>query len=196
MDADLAAEQAHLAFSRQSQSRMVERLFAVDPESAAEEITKEDIEVTVADAIEDPGGPGAGSFFGRIDCGDGRGDVDRWYVGRRHIEDDNHDPVVVDWRAPIAAPFYGATVVDSLGVDFRRQFTFDDGELFAYLDERLDDPDGSDIAGVSPTRCSLRSAPSAAVRCARSSPRFRVNRRPHPLRHRPGPHRAGRARNR
>ena len=77
-------------------------------------------------------------------------DVDRWYVGRRHIEDDNHDPVVVDWRAPIAAPFYRATAVDALGVDFRRRFTLDDGELIAYLDERLDDPDGSDVAGGIP----------------------------------------------
>ena len=147
---DLAAEQAHLAFSRQSRSRMVERLSAVDPESAADEITKEYIEVTVADAIEDLGGPGAGDFFGRIDCGDDRGGVDRWYVGRRHIEDDNHDPVVVDWRAPIAAPFYRATAVDALGVDFRRRFTLDDGELIAYLDEQLDDPDGSDVAGGIP----------------------------------------------
>jgi len=147
---DLAAEQAHLAFSRQSRIRMVERLSAVDPESAADEITKEYIEVTVADAIKDLGGPGAGDFFGRIDCGDDRGGVDRWYVGRRHIEDDNHDPVVVDWRAPIAAPFYRATAVDALGVDFRRRFTLDDGELIAYLDEQLDDPDGSDVAGGIP----------------------------------------------
>ena len=147
---DLAAEQAHLAFSRQSRIRMVERLSAVDPESAADEITKEYIEVTVADAIKDLGGPGAGDFFGRIDCGYDRGGVDRWYVGRRHIEDDNHDPVVVDWRAPIAAPFYRATAVDALGVDFRRRFTLDDGELIAYLDEQLDDPDGSDVAGGIP----------------------------------------------
>ena len=38
---DLATEKAHLVFSRQSRSRMVERLSAVDPESAADEITKE-----------------------------------------------------------------------------------------------------------------------------------------------------------
>ena len=28
----------------------------------------------------------------------------------------SHDPVVVDWRAPVAAPFYRATAVDPLGV--------------------------------------------------------------------------------
>ena len=78
---------------------MIDRLEAVDPEGAADEITKDYIAVTVAEALDDLRGPGAGEFFGRIDDDDGR-----WYVGRRHIEDDAHDPVVVDWRALIAAP--------------------------------------------------------------------------------------------
>jgi DNA helicase IV len=120
---------------------MIDRLQSVDPESAADAITKEYIEVTVADALEDLRSPGAGDFFGRID---------EWYIGRRHIEDDNHDPVVVDWRAPIAAPFYRATSVDPLGVAFRRRFTLDDGELIAYLDEHLDDPDEGEVAGGIP----------------------------------------------
>jgi hypothetical protein len=63
---------------------MIERLRAVDPESAADAITTDYIEVTVADALEDLRSPGAGDFFGRID---------EWYIGRRHIEDDDHDPV-------------------------------------------------------------------------------------------------------
>ena len=114
---------------------------AVDPAGAADEITKEYIEVTVADALEDLRGPGSGDFFGRID---------EWYIGRRHIEDEHHDPVVVDWRAPIAAPFYRATSVDSLGVAFRRRFTLDEGDIIAYLDEHLDDPDEGEVAGGIP----------------------------------------------
>ena len=138
---DLVAERNHLAHARRSRDRMIQRLEAVDPESSADEITKEYIEVTVADALEDLRGPGAGDFFGRID---------EWYIGRRHIEDDQHDPVVVDWRAPIAAPFYRATSVDPLGVAFRRRFTLDDGDLIAYLDEHLDDPDEGEVAGGIP----------------------------------------------
>ena len=138
---DLLAERNRLAFARRSRDRMIQRLETVDPESAADEITKEYIEVTVADALEDLRGPGAGDFFGRID---------EWYIGRRHIEDDQHDPVVVDWRAPIAAPFYRATSVDPLGVAFRRRFTLDDGDLIAYLDEHLDDPDEGEVAGGIP----------------------------------------------
>lgn len=142
---DLRAENAHLAFARVSRDGMIERLARVDPEGAADEITKEYIEVTVADALADLSDPGAGDFFGRIDEGD-----DRWYIGRRHIEDDRHDPVVVDWRAPIAAPFYRATAVDPLGIAFRRRFTFDEGEISAYLDEHLDDPDEGEVAGGIP----------------------------------------------
>ena len=142
---DLAAERARLAHSRACRERMIARLSEVDPEGAADEITKEYIEVTVADALADLRGPGAGDFFGRIDEAD-----DRWYVGRRHIEDDGHEPVVVDWRAPIAAPFYRATAVDPLGIDFRRRFSLEDGEIVAYLDEHLDDPDEGEVAGGIP----------------------------------------------
>ena len=138
---ELDAERAHLAFARSSRNHMIDRLEGVDPEGAADEITKEYIEVTVADALEDLRSPGAGDFFGRIDD---------WYIGRRHIEDDHHDPVVVDWRAPIAAPFYRATSVDPLGVAFRRRFTLDDGDLIAYLDEHLDDPNEGEVAGGIP----------------------------------------------
>jgi DNA helicase IV len=138
---DLDHERTRLAFARSSRDRMIGQLEGLDPDSAADEITKEYIEVTVAEALEDLRGPGAGDFFGRID---------EWYIGRRHIEDERHDPVVVDWRAPIAAPFYRATSVDPLGVDFRRRFTLDDGELIAYLDEHLDDPDEGEVAGGIP----------------------------------------------
>ncbi len=64
---ELEIERAHLAHARACRDSMVERLSAVDPEGAADLITKEYIEVTVADALEDLRSPGAGEFFGRID---------------------------------------------------------------------------------------------------------------------------------
>jgi len=42
----------------------------------------------------------------------GRTDEERgasWHIGRRHVEDARSDPVVVDWRAPVAVPFYRAS---------------------------------------------------------------------------------------
>ena len=126
---------------------MVRRLRAVAAgDGAADDITQEYIEMVVADALEDLAQPGAGDFFGRIDEEGGP----RWYVGRRHIEDEQHDPVVVDWRAAVAAPFYRATVHDPLGLRMRRRFTLAQGELTAYLDEHLDDPQAADVAGGIP----------------------------------------------
>lgn len=141
---DLAAERGHLAFARRCRDSMIERFRAVDPTASADAITSEYVEVTVAEALEDLHSPGAGDFFGRITDEH----HDRWYIGRRHIEDQHHDPVVVDWRAPIAAPFYRATGVDPMGLSHRRRFTTVDGEIAAYLDEQLDDPDSLTATGV------------------------------------------------
>ena len=141
---DLPAERAHLAHSFECRDRMIARFSALDPDASADEITKEYIEVTVAEALDDLRTPGAGEFFGRI-TEEGAA-ADTWYIGRRHIEDDRHEPVVIDWRAPIAAPFYRATHADAFGLAHRRRFTLADGTLTAYLDEQLDDPD-HDAAG-------------------------------------------------
>ena len=146
---ELEHERARLAFARRSRDHMIQRLSRVDPEASADDFTKEYIEVTVAEALDDLRAPGAGDFFGRIDEPSKSG-VERWYIGRRHIEDDQHDPVVVDWRAPISAPFYRATAADPLGVALRRRFTFDEGVITAYLDEHLDDPDAADVASGIP----------------------------------------------
>ena len=94
------------------------------------------------DSLADPAGVPA---FGRIDEGD-----DRWYVGRRHIEDDTGEPLVVDWRAPVSIPFYRATVHDPMGLDIRRRFTSEGAELIDILEEDFNDPDGSAVSGGIP----------------------------------------------
>src|SRR5689334_19762577 len=75
--------------------------------------------------------------FGRID--EERGD--RWYIGRRHIEDVRGAPVVVDWRAAVATPFYRATLADSFGLERRRRFVFTMRELSDVFEEDFSDPD-------------------------------------------------------
>ncbi|SDS89614.1 Part of AAA domain-containing protein [Friedmanniella luteola] len=57
-----------------------------------------------------------GLAFGRLDQVDG----DRFYVGRLGLFDDDHDPLLVDWRAPVAQPFYRATAAHPLGLVRRR----------------------------------------------------------------------------
>src|SRR3954447_1363543 len=164
---ELVREREHLDFSRACRDRMIQRLERVDPSASADEITAEYIEMTVAEALDSLRSPGAGEFFGRIDEPAPKGrTIERWYIGRRHIENDTHDPVVVDWRAPISAPFYRATAIDPLGVVFRRRYTFSDGEMTAYLDEHLDDPDSADVAaGIpDPVLAEIGAARSGAMR--------------------------------
>ncbi|HEX3087195.1 MAG TPA: ATP-binding domain-containing protein [Ilumatobacteraceae bacterium] len=158
---ELDVERDHLSFARRCRDSMIQRFLAVDPSASADEITSEYVEVTVAEALEDLHSPGAGDFFGRITDEH----ADRWYIGRRHIEDDSHDPVVVDWRAPIAAPFYRATGVDPLGLSHRRRFTMVEGDLSAYLDEQLDDPDSVAATGVpDPVLAEIGAARTGAMR--------------------------------
>ncbi|HUF97590.1 MAG TPA: AAA family ATPase [Ilumatobacter sp.] len=163
---ELEFERGQLAFARACRDRMISRLEQVDPQSSADAITAEYIEMAVWEALDSLRSPGAGEFFGRIDGPAPDGTLEQWYIGRRHIENDEHDPVVVDWRAPISAPFYRATAVDPLGVDFRRRFTLVDGELTAYLDEQLDDPDGGAVAsGIpDPVLAEIGAARSGAMR--------------------------------
>jgi DNA helicase IV len=64
-----------------------------------------------------------GLVFGRLDLGNDISDAtDRQtrYVGRLGVRDDEYEPLVIDWRAPAAAPFYRSTPVEPMGVLRRR----------------------------------------------------------------------------
>jgi DNA helicase IV len=75
--------------------------------------------------------------FGRID--EEAGDV--FYVGRREVDNPDGEPVIVDWRAGVAVPFYRATAADPYGLRIRRRFTFSDRELADIFEEDFTDPD-------------------------------------------------------
>jgi DNA helicase IV len=75
-------------------------------------------------------------LFGRIDEEDGP----TWRIGRRHVEDTRSDPVVIDWRAPVAVPFYRASAKDSLGLARRRQIMVDRTAVVAVADDLFGGP--------------------------------------------------------
>ena len=77
-------------------------------------------------------------LFGRIDEKGGP----TWHIGRRHVEDIRSDPVVVDWRAPVAVPFYRASTKDALGLARRRQIMVDRHAVVAVADDLFDGADG------------------------------------------------------
>jgi DNA helicase IV len=74
-------------------------------------------------------------LFGRIDEEDGP----TWRIGRRHVEDARAEPVVVDWRAPVAVPFYRASAKDPLGLARRRQIMVDRRAVVAVADDLFGD---------------------------------------------------------
>src|SRR6201992_3693904 len=43
-----------------------------------------------------------------------------FYIGRIGLHDDEYEPVLIDWRAPAARPFYAATPNDPAGLLRRR----------------------------------------------------------------------------
>jgi DNA helicase IV len=73
-------------------------------------------------------------LVGRLDFTDGT----CLYVGRLAVADEHGDPLVVDWRAPAAEPFYRALPQDRMGVVRRRHFRWRQGELVALDDEVFD----------------------------------------------------------
>ena len=77
-----------------------------------------------------------GLCFGRIDFDDGQAR----YIGRLGIrdEDDDYQPLLLDWRAPAARPFYLATPVSPDGVRRRRHIKTLRREVVRLDDEVLD----------------------------------------------------------
>ncbi|CAN5708445.1 AAA family ATPase [soil metagenome] len=76
--------------------------------------------------------------FGRIDQAAVEGDADRggsYYIGRLAVSDEHQEPVVVDWRAPVAEPFYRATGREPLGLARRRHFATRGRQLLDIEDE-------------------------------------------------------------
>jgi DNA helicase IV len=73
--------------------------------------------------------------FGRIDLEGNGVEGDTYYIGRVAVSDDAQAPVVVDWRAPVAEPFYRATGRDSMGLERRRHFATRGRKLLGIEDE-------------------------------------------------------------
>jgi DNA helicase IV len=83
-------------------------------------------------------------MFGRLDMED----HSRWYVGRIAVEDEEHTPLVVDWRAPVSEPFYRATAVEPMDVVRRRHLISKKGRELVGLDDEVFDQAAIDEAGL------------------------------------------------
>jgi DNA helicase IV len=130
-DADLEAEQAYLHYAYDcldAMRRTVRGLMTTDvaANAAAHEALMEMFATRLVDLESDQA-----LCFGRIDRTDG----DRYYIGRRHVRDEEGDPVVVDWRAPVSEAFYQASAIDPFGLDRRRTFRTEGPRILGIEDE-------------------------------------------------------------
>jgi DNA helicase IV len=82
--------------------------------------------------------------FGRLDMED----ASRWYIGRLAVEDESHTPLVIDWRAPVAEPFYRATAVAPMAVVRRRHLITKKGREVTALDDEVFDQRAIADAGL------------------------------------------------
>ncbi|MBW8482387.1 HelD family protein [Actinomadura parmotrematis] len=76
--------------------------------------------------------------FGRIDHRDGGG---TFHLGRIGLRDEDHEPLLIDWRAPAARPFYTATA-SAPGTLARRRHLHLRGREVVRLDDEVFDLDG------------------------------------------------------
>ncbi|MEN3356797.1 MAG: hypothetical protein V7637_779 [Mycobacteriales bacterium] len=141
-DPVLTAEYEHLRRARECLGQMRSRAdriadYGVDP--LASEALGAARMIRLRALADDPS---VQPFFGRVDRrpDDEHPHGETFHIGRRHIRDDGGDPLVIDWRAPMARAFYRATAAQPLGLRRRRRFGFATGRLTSYEDEPLDLP--------------------------------------------------------
>ncbi|PXY19131.1 helicase [Prauserella muralis] len=81
-----------------------------------------------------------GLCFGRLDFAEGHDGDSPIYIGRLGLfdEDDDYTPLLIDWRAPVARPFYLATAASPDGVRRRRHIRTLSRTVVGVDDEVLD----------------------------------------------------------
>lgn len=139
----ILAERRHMEESRAALALMRERVSALNAVGAAAvsegpNVSTEHLKQVLyrrAKSLQDD--PTVPLFFGRIDYR--QNDLPpRVYIGRRHVTGEaGGEPMVIDWRAPVALPFYRATRDEPMGIGLRRRFGFHAGLLTAFEDEDL-----------------------------------------------------------
>ena len=100
-----------------------------------------------------------GLCFGRIERADG----ERQYIGRIALADDDHEPLLTDWRAPAAEPFYRATPARPGGVTGRRHLRTRDRTVVDFDDDAfgVSSLEGRDASGLSGEQALLASLTAA-----------------------------------
>lgn len=94
--------------------------------------------------------------FGGIDYSGSLAEVSEFHIGRVAVSDDDMEPLVVDWRAPVAEPFYRATGKNPMELSRRRHFAVEHRQVVSIEDEYFNSgdlsamPEGDDLQLMGP----------------------------------------------
>lgn len=105
--------------------------------------------------------------FGRIDQTEAGGGGS-YHIGRVAVAAEDHEPLIVDWRAPVAEAFYRATGRDAQGLVRRRHFISRGRELLGLEDEFFGDAAGSQHATIDGRELRGQGALVAALETSRT----------------------------
>ncbi|NIK56662.1 HelD family protein [Kribbella shirazensis] len=131
----LQAEKDYLKTSRAALAQMREKTGSLEIHSA-DRVNQEFLQAAIYQRMKElEDDPDVPLFFGRLDYLEPTEET--FHIGRRHVNDQQGEPLVVDWRADISVPFYRASKTEPMGVGVRRRFGFTHGEMTAFEDEDL-----------------------------------------------------------
>ena len=140
---ELAAEQAYIEYAydcldaARERALGLRRLSSVGPGGTHQaRVESEQVEDAIRARLTQLHlGDDTALVFGRIDPLPDEGPPERFYIGRVAVSDEHSEPVVVDWRAPVAEPFYRATGRSPMGLARRRHFAVRGKQLLGMEDE-------------------------------------------------------------
>src|SRR3954452_2771390 len=141
---DLPAEQAYVDYAYECVERIRRQLERVGEAVDAPEYQAGWFEAWAARRLATFADVDRGLCFGKLDVD---GAAASLYVGRRWVHEDDA-PVVVNWQAPAARPFYTATVAEPQGVTLRRRFPVEGRRLLRLYQEALDGTAADVVHGV------------------------------------------------
>jgi len=141
---DLDAEQAYidhayacLEESRKAASRLTSMVEVGRGGTEQARFEREVIHETVFQRLTQLQLGDAALCFGRIDREPESSEesMESFYIGRIAVSDSEQEPIIVDWRAPVAEPFYRATGRQPMGLARRRHFATRGRRLLGVEDE-------------------------------------------------------------
>ena len=140
---DIPTEQAHIDRAYESLVAMREQALRIrkmtigqQGGTAQERVERNYFDEKLVQMLNDFDIGDAALVFGRIDrTPDSGGEPEAFHIGRLAVPDQDNNQLVVDWRAPIAEPFYRATGREPMQLVRRRHFMVDGRTVTAIEDE-------------------------------------------------------------